>query len=228
MDSEHHMFTEVSSGSPYHASIPSGNKRVKHSHGVLNIEHYRSRWIWGCGVLLLCECGWFFPDSTSCTSLFVPERVMITAQAISVHPLLPYLTHTHGGGSLIVVIIIQAFKQPLNIITSQFSWCSMRSLYGEENRKNVERSQERDWWMDGKRQTSSIIKGKTTPLLFPKPHRQANSSTDRENGSRGFCFVLIFIFSASQQLHPSLRDTWGGGGEHKQKEGCSAPKCNAA
>lgn len=66
----------------------------------------------------------FFPYSAPCTSLFAPERVIIAAQALSVRPPPPPLpTHTRGVGSLIVVITIQAFKHPLNIINSQFFHC---------------------------------------------------------------------------------------------------------
>ena len=78
--------------------------------------------LWGTSA------GWarlnFFFFLTPCTSLFAPERVIIAAQALSIHPPPPPLpTHTRGVGSLIVVITIQAFKHPLNIINSQFFHC---------------------------------------------------------------------------------------------------------
>lgn len=91
--------------------------------------------------------------------------------------------------------------------------------------RNGEWSQERDGWINGERHTSGIITGKTSPSPFAfSKTSQASQQEHREKSGRGLCFVLIFILSASQQLHLSLRDTWGGG-EYKQKEGYAPPLC---
>lgn len=137
--------------------------------------------------------------------------------------------------SVILGISIQAFKHPINIITSVLLACvtpcvSVVCIW-EENGKKW-RAINREEWMDKWRAPRSIITGKK-PLpssFFLNLAGRPNSRTEKKV-VEGFCFVLIFIFSASQQLHSSLGDTWGGGvgggggGEHKQKEGYSALEC---
>lgn len=157
-------------------------------------------------------------------------RVIIAAHVLSVHPFLFYLTHTHNVGRLILIISIQAFKHPIDTITSQLSWCVwlcvwIQCVFKRKIGRNGEWSQERDGWINGERHTSGIITGKTSPSPFAfSKTSQASQQEHREKSGRGLCFVLIFILSASQQLHLSLRDTWGGG-EYKQKEGYAPPLC---
>lgn len=93
--------------------------------------------LWGTSAVRARLIFFFFPASTPCTSLFAPERVIIAAQAVSVHPSLLYLLHTRSVGSLILVITVQAVKHPLNIITrcSFLVWSVQRALKRKTGRK---------------------------------------------------------------------------------------------